>query len=338
MIWLRAYIGSIIMAFLMAIFTWVWLYSESTATRPLEFEFKPRVDVEFASIRYEIGGVPLKGGNLRIEVTGPRGVVETLRPLFPCAPVIGSGLFTQDEGKIPLSLQREEFRLPPKVEIKEIPQIDVRYVKYVSRVVRIVAETTDTEDDPVSGWRVASVRALPSEIHVNVPADRVQDLPSRVPIERISVKGRTGNFIAPGRLRTDIPVKAQDFHLEVALERAPAIWTIKDVALHIALPPEAASRVRLRNPHRIEVKVEGPTEAQEQIVSADLYAYVRLKADLYAQLRSSADQNPGFSTNLRDFGCDIINEKFRDTVKVVEIMSDQDARNREATVDVLPGN
>ncbi len=333
MTWLREYLGTIAMALLLAVLTWVWLYSESTVSRPLDFELKPQISIELADIKYEIRmdrgqTVPVVDGRIRVEISGPRLIVDSQRSAFPCAPRIDDSDFSANQGAVPVRLKIEDFPIPPTVTIKQLPTLVIHYVKYIEKNVAIAASPSDVEGDLPAGYRVTAVRARPATVALRVPANLLESFPTALPIERVRTAGRTSSFEAGGSLQLPTGVReTQGFVLDVTIEKVPVLWTVGGVELSIAGRDEVVRRLKLRGPRAIQVTLQGPAELEKNVTAADLFAYVRVRPDQDLKISPIA---------LTEFGCEIVNPRFRESVQVVTVMSDVEPKNRQAEVDVLP--
>ncbi len=325
MTWLREYLGSIAMALLLAVLTWAWLYSESTATRSIEFEFKPQIGVELAESDFAVQDGVLREGRIRVDITGPRAIVDAQRSGgFPCAPAVPNASFSAEQGTVTLSLKREDFSIPPTVAIKALPTVLIAYVRYVDLKVDLEARPADLEDDPPPGWRVVSIRPLPASILVRVPANRRAALPARMPVEKVRISGRTPSFEDRGRIESPVPGvrQIQEFSLAVTLEKAPVLWTVQNVELNLSGRDDVLRKTKLSNPRTVVIQLQGPAELKDKVQPSDLHAYVRVPP------------LPAGKKSLDTLGCDVVNPKYRAVVQVVTIMSDVPESARTVEIEV----
>jgi len=331
--WIRGYLGTIGMAVLLAMLTWVWLYSESTATpRAIDFEFQPKFNAELlASVDYD-GLFSKNPHRVRVTVTGRRSIVETLRPGFAVVAVIPNEAFSQEKGTYVLHLQREHFPLQADVQITDLPKdIHIHYVSYVERTVGLV--TPITSDAALPGHRVADIRPTPSEIRVRLPADQVDLLGAKVNVQKVPLRGQSTSFGTPGYLQLPSPLMKQldDLRLEVVIEQDLVPLAVKGVTLSLSGPPRLHQRLGFKREMVVEVLVEGPSQLLNEVKPEDLHAYVRVD-----HLTENDLKTPPIVLKEPYFGCEIVNPKLRGVVRVKAVMSEAAPDNRQVEIVVLP--
>ncbi len=332
MIWIRGYLGTVGMAGLLAMLTWVWLYSESTATpRAIDFEFQPKFNTELASVDYD-GLFSKNPHRVRVTVTGRRSIVETLRPGFAIVAVIPNEAFSQEKGTYVLHLQREHFPLQADVQITDLPKdIQIHYVRYVERTVALVMPITSDPAPP--GYRVADIRPTPTEIRVRLPADQVGLLGPKLNVQKVPLRGQTSSFGTPGYLQLPSPDMKQidDLRLEVVVEPDLVPLAVKGVPLNMSGPPKLRQRLAFKTDTPVEVLVEGPSQQLNELKPEDLHAYVRVD-----HLTENDLKTPPIVLKEPYFGCEVINPKFRGIVRVKAVMSEAAPDNRQVEIVVLP--
>lgn len=324
--WLRGYLGSIFLAILMAVLTWSWLVSESTTTRQLEFVFQPREPAgALATIEYWLGGDRLTGGGrVRVEVTGPRNVVDGLRPGFKCEPVLPKTFFDKPFDGKPFRLERGHFQLPPAVQVKNPPTLLVRYETYVEKQVDVTVLPEDVEVFPV-GLEVdaAKLRADPPKIRVEVPASLEASI-TQVRVRPVRATGQALAFREPGILRDDRVRKQEDFTIEVVLKKRERLQRL-DLPLQIMAPPELARRLVLTAPRIVQVEVAVDIQRERDFKPEHLMVYVRV----------TGPREQGIYP-VRAFGWEVVEPEMVPHVRVTAIMPEVSEGNREAKIEVLP--
>lgn len=324
------------MALLLAVLTWVYLFTQGNGAEPIEVEFQPpTLDRQvFASVVYRdsAGKVLEPGGPLPVLISGPRGDVKSLalRPplTFPCKFPVDPKLLNAPLGTIPLSLDHAYFGLPSQIQVKPRPsnQITLEYVKYLDREVEL--ETPAWEGDPREGFKVDSVTVLPARIRARVPADASLKPDEKVPVRRVPVAGRFESFpmekweLEPGS--RIIPLTRFDAQVKIVAVPGPPRRLTLD--LHLATREENKARVKL-DTKTLTVDLQGP---KELIADAPESAFVAYVVVTDADVATPGPKN----VNLPAVGCHILDPKLLGKVTVV-LMPELTPENRQVKITVL---
>jgi len=321
------------MALLLAVLTWVYLFTQGNGTEEIEVEFQPPTldPLVFASAVYKDaqGRKLAPGGPLLVRLTGPRGDVRTLKlrpPLtFACKFPVDPKVLAGPQGTVPFNLEHAYFGLPATIQVEPLPSshITLEYVKYLDREVDL--ETPPTEGDPREGYKVDSVLVLPVRIKAKVPADLTLKPDEKIPLRPIPVAGRFESFtlerweLEPGsRVSVQTPFRA-----EVRIVAVPATRRLS-LDVNLVTREENAAFVKIQT-KKITVELQGPKELIESAPESAFIAYVVV---------TDADAaTPGpKNINLPQIGCHILDTKYARIQ--VALMPDQTPENRQVKITV----
>jgi hypothetical protein len=325
-----------LMALLLAVLTWIYLFTQGNGAEEIEVEFQPpALDRQvFASLVYKDSqGRPLEpGGPLQVRLSGPRGDVHSfkLRPslTFACKFPVDPRVLSGPQGTVTINLEHAYFGLPSAIQIQPLPsgQITLEYVRYLQKEVDL--DNPPWEGEPREGYRVESIGVLPTHIKAKVPADLLLKPDEKIPVRRIPVSGRFENFslerweLEPGsRIIPETP-----FHVDVRIVAVPATRRLT-LDLHLAVREESKNRVKLDTPG-VTAELQGPKELIESASEAAFAAYVVVTD---ADLATPGPKN----INLPSLGCHVLDPKFSGKVSV-HLMPDVTPENRQVKITVLP--
>lgn len=329
-------LGTLVMALVLAILTWVYLFAQDRGTEVIEVEFNPPAlsPDSFASVTY----VDAKGNRLdarsllQVRLTGPRGAVNehARRPpgVFKCEPAVKPEELNKQAGTRDLTLERTHFSVPGGADIDVEPiagrLITLQYVTWHTKQVRVTATKDSYDGTPAEGYRVESVVPLTPLVRVKAPADKASQVES-VRIKRVPVHGRFADFPSRGELDPSqytfpvIPV--DEFQVEVKIARVPGTRTIERPLVPLA--PPTAKKFSLA-PDKIKLLLEGPPELVEKAPESAFQPFVRVTAgDLDSPLK-----------NLDDFGCHV-DRPYQGRITVI-FMPDVEPKNRQVVLTVQP--
>jgi len=327
--WLSTNGGTVGMSLFLAVLTWIYLWSASSATGDFSYQFNPILPraERLASIDYFIDDHVLV--DINVKLTGPRNEIDALRASTPpCSPILDAALFQADKGEFLLDLRREDFKLRDPLRLEgHAPRIRIRYVKLVEKEVPILATADDIEGRVKVGFRVTRVSPQPEKVRVRCAADL--DLSNGIPIQKVTVTNYSTTFNVPGVLRLPKGVeRLTPFDLTVVVERRiDEPRTISNVPLRLFGPEEIVQRLHLDSPTTIDIEVRGPAEVVKDLVAADFVAYV----DVDLTSADIVEPGPRVQNNLF---CHL--KKKVDAVIEVTVMPGVKAENRQAKVTVLP--
>lgn len=329
-------LGTKLMALVLAVLTWVYLFAQDRGTEVIEVEFSPpALDPDrFAAMTFEDarGNRLDRGSPIRVRLTGPRAAVNehARRPpgVFKCELAVKPEQLNKPVGSRSFELERANFTVPGGADITVEPlagrQVALQYVTWHTQQVRLTAEKDAYEGQPAEGYRVESIAPLAPLIRVKLPADNASKVES-VKIKRVPVHGRLADFSARGELDPSqylfrvIPV--DEFQVEVKIARVPGTRTIERPLVPLA--PPTSKKFSLA-PEKIKLLLEGPPELVEKAPESAFQPYVRVTAgDLDSPLK-----------NLDDFGCHV-DRPYQGRITVI-FMPDVEPKNRQVVLTVQP--
>jgi len=316
------------MALLLAVLTWMYLFTQDTDHNDLDVLFLPRIDTsDFASVSFTTSeDRPLVPGQaFKVRVTGPKGEVRALRPrTFKCEPAIDSQTLDDLQGRKDLVLQRRDFDLPDKFGVDPLPSstLTLRYVKFVTRTVRILAEPTDYLGEPAPDCVVESITPVPAEIEARVPADRGDLREFR--IKPVRLDRNPGDFTVAGEFDDPAIQPRRPFELRVRVAPAPKTARLT-LDLNLSAKPENLRRIELED-KSILVEIRGPEElvreAEKRPALFHPYAVV-----------TDTDMEPPGNHTISQLGCHVLDPKFQARLTVV-LMPDVKPENRTVKIKV----
>ena len=337
--WKRFYLdnlGTKLMALVLALLLWIYLYNESTDSDEFHVVLDPAIEKVESLARFELfasDGQPL-GNRIRVKVTGPKGALGALpKEAIRCKPFFSGTLFKEPQGSISRELSLSDLNLPPgfRVVFLPSPQVTIQYVRFVTVKVPVVLRDPKFEGTCIPGFRVESVLVDPTEVEIRFPADRKI---LEAPLKRISVQHRADSFEQPGVLdlpeewstmRTSVTVKVKIQRHGGTKER---FTNVPLVLVHSN--PKLLSRLELVD-KTITVEVEGSDLAVQAIKSThttDLFAFVMV--DLSADDIAKGGKYPQSRIH-----CHVLNDQIGGQLTVT-VMPDIQPENRTVNVKVLP--
>ena len=321
------------MALLLAVLTWVYLFSQGNGTAEIQVEFTPPVlDPQvFASAVYRDAQhreIP-PGDPLQVRLSGPKGDVRflSLRPpkTFSCKFQVDPKLLDSPKGTVTISLETAYFGLPPAITVEPLPsaQVTLEYVKYLDREVDLIPNSEPWEGEPREGYKVDSVTVLPSRIKAKVPADGTGV--DQVEIRTVPVAGRFESFtVERWELEPGSRIIAQTpFRAEVKVVAVPATRRLP-LDVHLMTREENKGSVKIDS-KKMTVEIQGP---KELIDNAPESAFV-----VYVVVTDADAATPGpKNINLPQIGCHILDAKYRNVTVV--LMPDLTVENRQVKISV----
>lgn len=299
-------LGTKLMAFVLAMLLWIYLYNESTDSDEVVAVFEPKVEAtELASwTAYDSEGRPLDK-KIRLKLTGPKGELRGMsRKGIRCEPRFEKDLFTDErEGTFARDLSVDDLNLPENFRVAFQPsaRITIRYVKYVTAKVRVALPPVRTDGQLRRDFTVASVEIAepPGPDHlttVRMPANRSL---TEVRIKPVSVAGKFESFTVRAEPDlTDPDVRVREIVVRVTILPETDTLPLK-VPLRLAGDPAVVGRLDVP-PKMISVKVTGP---KSEIAGVDR---TNPGNTFYAvAIVDLTSVNPGDRGELKEIYCDI---------------------------------
>jgi len=330
--YLTANFATMLMAFFLALLTWIYLFTQGNGYSETEVQFLPRVDAkELASVQYEDeqGRELYPERALRIRVLGPKVDIANLRPNdYTCEFRIDAKDFKGTQGVFRRSLTRADFNLRTSISVDPLPSVTVRYVRYEERTLELQADRNSYEGSLRPGYEIESITPIPHRIRARVPADRPGV--DKIWIRNVPVEGKTESFSIPGwslsTLASDLKIQPlEPFAVDVKMALRPATKQFP-ADLLVSAKPDALKRIDLQT-RTVTIEIRGPEELVQEAAQrqAMFVPYIVV---------TDKDMEPG-TKNISEFGCHILEPRFQGKVEVV-LMPDVKPENRQAKITVLP--
>lgn len=330
--YLTANFATMIMAFLLAILTWFYLFTQGNGPGEVEVQFLARLDMkDFAAVTYEDeqGHELTADRAFRIRVMGPKVEVSNLRPNdYACEFYIDPKELKGTQGTFRRPLSRGDFNLRSTINVDPMPSIVVRYVRFEERMLELQADRNSYEGLLRPGYEIESVTPIPNRIRARVPADH-QGV-DRVWIRNVPVEGKTESFTIPAwslsSLAADLKISPlEPFAVEVKMALRPATKQFP-ADLLVSARPDYLKRIELQT-RTVTIEIRGPEDVVHEAAQrpAIFVPYVVV---------SDKDMEPQGTKNISELGCHILDPKFQGKLEVV-LMADVKPENRQAKITVL---
>jgi len=325
--------ATMVMAFLLALLTWVYLFTQGNGPGEVEVQFLPRLDMkDFASVSWEDeqGREIVPERSMRIRVLGPKVDVGSLRPNdYACEFRIDPKDLKGAQGTFRRPLTRNDFNLRSNISIDPLPLVTVRYVRFEERTLEIQADRSSYEGSLRPGYEIESITPIPHRIKARVPADKPGV--EKVWIRNVPVEGKIESFTLSGwylsGLASDLKIQPLElFAVEVKIALRPATKQFP-ADLLVSARPDNLKRIELET-RTVTIEIRGPEDLVQE-------ASQRPAAFAPFVLVTDKDMEPAGSKNISELGCHILDPKYQGKIEVV-LMADVKPENRQAKIKVLP--
>ncbi|HZN62093.1 MAG TPA: hypothetical protein VFC90_06775 [Planctomycetota bacterium] len=318
MTWLKLNYMTLAMAIVLSLLT-VGLLTEQGENEepfPLSARFLPEVKAPVGSVEYWLDDKSFQPDRDRIPVT-VSGASSQLGFLeLVCRPILDESRFPGDsearETKIQITSKDFDLTTDLAKRIQITPFfLRITYAPMRSLKLPIRVSAADIQEVD-SRFRVEGVRAIPPDIYVRLPVDKVDKVKS-LAIKPIRAAGQIDSFNVEGRINTDLTdlkdVKAEPgvgFVIAVELKEVPFQMEMAGVPLHLSCPPLQGSKAELVDRLTLKVVLAGPKDVVEKIRPEQVHVYV--KVDWTADMQSG---EPAFPIR-----CEVVDEALRKLVRV----------------------
>lgn len=278
-------LGTKLMALILALLLWIYLYKESTDSDEFEAVFEPKIlETGLASWQaLTSDGVAIRG-KISIKLTGPKGDLRGLsKKGIRCEPTFDRSLFPEHTGSFSRDLTVDDLYLPDGFHVVYRPsaRITVKYVKYVTVKLKVVLPDPPCTGSPAPDFAFRSAKILdPPEsdprVDVRMPADRM-DI-KQIRLKPVSLNNSSRPFEVAGEadLADDAVRLLRPVRVDVRIEPETATLRIT-LPLSLAGDTAVTSRLELLT-RQIAVDVAGPKSEVAAIERANhaqlFFAYV----------------------------------------------------------------
>jgi YbbR domain-containing protein len=330
--YLSANFATMVMAFLLAILTWIYLFTQGNGSGEVEVQFLPRLDMkDLASVSYEDeqGHELVPDKAFRVRVNGPKVEVSNLRPNdYACEFYVDPKELKGTQGTFRRPLGRGDFNLRSTINVDPLPSIVVRYIRFEERTLELQADRNSYEGSLRSGYEIESITPIPNRIRAKVPADH--PTVSKVWIRNVPIEGKAESFSVPGWMLSSLAadlkiVPLEPFAVEVKMILRPATKQFP-ADLLVSAKPDYLKRIELQT-RTVTIEIRGPEDLVQEAAQrpAVFVPYVMV---------SDKDMEPAGTKNISELGCHILEPKFQGKIEVV-LMPDVKPENRQAKITVL---
>jgi hypothetical protein len=326
-------LGTKLMALVLAMLLWIYLYNESTDAGEFDAAFFPKIeDTNLATWQFlNENGDPIQG-SIKIKITGPKGDLGGLsRKGIRCEPRFEKNLFEKEPvATIQRDLTPNDLNLPEgfRIVFKPSARIQLKYVRFTEKRVKVKLPEKAWDGKPANDFTVRDVRITSPVDHmvtVRLRADVAKDI-EELPLRPVSLTGGPSeNLYVSGRLATsDESIQLRtEVRLEVRIELETdhrlydlPLWTAGDTAV--------TGRVELLT-RTIQVKVVGPKSSVQKLEPKSLFAFVVVTEP------ELSGRKMGEKAQLRQIHCQVLDEAARKDLKVVVM---PDVKDEDRLVDV----
>jgi len=216
-------------------------------------------------------------------VTGDMEQIKVIA--LTCQPILDESKFPSDESirETTYEITSKDFNLTSElaVRIKIRPLVvKITYSPMVNRVLPVDVTENDIIDAKDVPVRINSIRAMPPQIGVRLPVDKVNTLKS-VKIRPIRIAGRNAYFETEGRINRELPdfkdvSTRETFTIAIDLSVIPFQTKLEGVPLHLSCVPTPGLKADLIDRPVFTVQLDGPKELLERIKADQVHVYVKL--------------------------------------------------------------
>lgn len=268
-------VGTKIMALILAVITWIYIYQahiEKAPTPikvPVIIETPPQVISRIENMDSET----IK--EIEVEIEYSRRASPDIANLI-CKRQVKPA--SEQLQPIIVELTPSDFNLKPGVTIKKIipDKIRVILMAEASKFMRIKTENV-IQGAPLKGYRITSVKAIPSEILVRGPKN-ILDKYSEIPIVKIDVGNRNSFFSQVGRVEPmeNAKITTEDaFIVEVRIdeETTEVVYSVK---INLLIPPDFPRYPIQIKPQEKALKFKGPASSIKELKPRHINLFVNL--------------------------------------------------------------
>lgn len=313
-----------IMALVLAVLVWGYLYNESTESRELEIHFFadgvkliPDLAQLYIDNRentiildYKHGDEPT--GKLKVKITGPKGTIKSIvKKGIECRLRITPEMCRTTKGEIQNKLTLDDFNLPSDVQVKVLPSEDITisYIKFITKSIKIVASKDDTDGTPADGYELVDVKSQSDTINVKIPANKDREIDS-IKIEKINIQKRADSFTIKGTLKKpSFPFyQVEELFVKVTIEPLKIKREFPDIPFWICIPQDTNPfKITLLEHKKIKLIIYGPKKVVEGISPQSIQITLKCR-------RTPTEKEPVVDDNLKVLNISIANMDPKDFI------------------------
>ncbi|MFH0888000.1 MAG: hypothetical protein V1871_02180 [Planctomycetota bacterium] len=264
--------GTKVMALILAVVSWFYIYYAHTESAFINVPLIIETPAQIIS-SVEKDGEPIR--DIKIGVEYPRGSSSDITGLV-CRHKINIANDQMDKPQtIIVELAESDFNSKPGVRIK-IPdnKIQVVLMKEFTKYMKIKTEEV-IQGIPLKGYRVTSVKAIPSDILVRGPKN-ILDKYSEIPMGKIDVTNRNNFFSQIGRIESleNTKIITEDsFIVEVRIDEE-MIEVVHSIKINILIPSDFPHYPIQIKPQEKVLKFRGPASDIKELKTRHINLFV----------------------------------------------------------------
>ena len=272
------------------------------------------VPVRFENLDEALALVGDRPSSVEVQVQGPEAVIEGLRPIDVEASIdltgFREGRHTVQLVRTPASDSRQAPVIAPRLPEVKVLTAFPRTVSFEleAKLTREVPVTPLLAGEPLSGFEVVEVRAVPARVSLTGPSSAVEPI-DEVRTKELTVDGKRASFTEEVWIdlgSPDVVMSQLSAQITVTLAEKLIEREFRDVALAIR---GGLAEVR---PEVIATRLRGPERLLAALSAGDVAAYVDVDA---LEPRTDAYEVP--------VAVEIQRPQFRDRIEVMAIEPDK---------------
>ena len=270
-------LGTKIMALILAVICLLYIHN-ARIDPPKEINIPLIIETPAQIIsRAEKDGEIIK--EIKVNLEYPRGASSDLTGLV-CRYKIKAVTEALDKPQIRIvELAASDFNLKQGMTIKQfIPDNKIQVVLMRETVSHMKLKTDGAiKGNPQKGYRVTSVRAMPSDIPIKGPKN-ILDKYNEIPIAKIDVTNRNSIFSLPGQIEplenAELTAMAP-FSVEVLIEE-DIIEDVRTVKINLLIPPDFPHFPIQIKPQEKALKFKGPASKIKELKPGHINLFVNI--------------------------------------------------------------
>jgi hypothetical protein len=270
--------GTWIMAAVLAMIVWGYLFYESRDSVSLEVELKLQIaeSDRIESVRLEDKeGLPVENNRIKIVLTGSRGVVQAVQKSdIRCAYSV-ERLVTRPH---PFVLSRQNLVLPEDVHVRFVtgPEFRISYERLVEVQAALSGNRPDPRHLPAKDFAFDKYEIVPPVVRALVPDTRKMWVETNgIPLKAPDITGWVSGRSAPVIPDVDFPCRLLDkAEMHVIIRAKNVSKMFAKVPIHVQFNPELKIlRFELSPTTTCDVTLEGRESVLAGVTHASIRAF-----------------------------------------------------------------